>query len=148
MSAPARQYLLDTNILVAYARANRLGEYIERRYALRASPFRPIICVVTVGEIRSLAAKWAWGEKNLGRMHSLLNEFVWVDISTPEVLDAYVLVDVSRPRGWVIPQNDRWIAAAARATGTCLLTADTHFDYLAGSVIEREWIDPALGRTA
>ena len=146
MAGTPRRYILDTNILVQYVRASRLGEYVEGKYALRASPIRPLVCVVVVGEIRSLAVRWGWGDSKLGCMDRLLRELVWVDLSEPEVLDAYVHVDTSRPKGWVIPQNDRWVAAAAHATGACLLTTDKHFDYLAGTFIQREYIDPALGK--
>ena len=112
MSTAQPRYLLDTNILVAYIRANALGRYVEETYGLQSSPFRPLICVVTVGEIRVLAAKWGWGEKKVQRMGKLLHELVWVDIGEPEVLDAYVCVDTSRPSGIEIPQNEstrrRW----------------------------------------
>ncbi|MFW6107275.1 MAG: PIN domain-containing protein [bacterium] len=144
MAAPATKYLLDTNILVAYIRANALGQYVEESFALRASHFRPLIRVVTVGEIRVLASRWRWGTKKQQAMERLLSELVWVDISDPEVLDAYVLVDTSRPRGKEIPQNDRWIAAAARATGSRLLSTDRHFGFLPDGLLDFEWIDEEL----
>jgi hypothetical protein len=53
--ASASLYLLDTNILVAYVRAGPLGESIESTYGLRQPGFKPLICVVSVGEMLSLA---------------------------------------------------------------------------------------------
>ena len=145
MTQPLR-YLLDTNILLAYIRAGKLGQHVDATYGLRTSPIRPLICVVSVGEIRAFAPRNKWGEKKIARMTAILAELVWVDIGDPEVLDAYVHVVNSRPKGWVIPQNDMWIAAATRASHATLLTTDTHFDYLAGRYIERELIDPAKGK--
>ena len=147
MGEAPRHYLLDTNILLAYVRAGALGTYVERQYGLSASPFRPFICVVSVGEIKALAARRGWGEKRLTRMRTLLDELTWVDLGEPEVLDAYVDVVNARPRGWVIRDHDRWIAAATRATGARLLTTDTDFGYLAeAGFIQRDYIDPALGK--
>lgn len=147
MTPGPRRYILDTNILLAYIRAGGLGQHIEAKYGLRASPFRPLICVVSVGEVRALGARNRWNDEKTVRMNELLSQVVWVDISEPGVLDAYVAVVNSRPKGWEIRDNDKWIAAAAAATKACLLTTDTDFDYLAGKLIEREWIDPKLGKS-
>ena len=142
----AVRYLLDTDILLAYIRAGKLGQYVEDTYAIRASAFHPLICVVTVGEIRAFAPRNNWGQDKIATMNELLEELVWVDIADPQVLDAYVEVVNSRPKGFTIPQNDMWIAAAACATKAVLLTTDDHYDYLAGRLIEREKIDPAKGK--
>ena len=140
-------YLLDTNILLAYVRGGNLGEYVEREYALSASPFRPFVCVVSIGEIKALAARRAWGEKRLARLSKLVEELTWVELGDPEVLEAYVDVVNARPRGWTIRDNDRWVAAVARATGARLLTTDTDFDYLAeAGILQRDYIDPARGK--
>lgn len=146
MTAGPRRHILDTNILIAYIRAGALGQHIEAKYRLQASPFRPLICVVSVGEVRALAARNRWNDEKTARMNQLLGQVVWVDISEPEVLDSYVEVVNSRPKGWEIRDNDKWIAAAAAATHACLLTTDKDFDYLAGRLIEREWIDPTLAK--
>ena len=141
------QYLLDTNILLAYIRAGPLGEYVEQKYNLRAMPFKPLICVVSIGELKAIAGSSGWGPTRLKRVDGILKKLVKVEIGLPEVLDAYAVAINSRPRGLVIPQNDLWIAAATIATGACLLTSDQHFDYLAkqGKIV-REFIDPKLGK--
>jgi predicted nucleic acid-binding protein len=54
-------YLLDTNILVALIRAGPLGQFIDATYKLHGQPYKPLICVVTKGEVRSLARQFGWG---------------------------------------------------------------------------------------
>ena len=53
-------YLLDTNIFVEAIRANRIWDWIKRRFdPLRAEP-RPVYCSVTEGELRSIAVQFRW----------------------------------------------------------------------------------------
>jgi predicted nucleic acid-binding protein len=141
------QYLLDTNILMAYIRAGPLGEYVEKRYSLKTMPFKPLVCVVSIGELKAIAVSSAWGPARLKQMDGILQRVVKVEIGQPEVLDAYAVAVNSRPKGLVIPQNDLWIAAATIASRACLLTSDRHFDYLADQKkIVREFIDTAIGK--
>ena len=134
-------YLLDTNILVAYIRQGALGAYIEGRFALRASPYKPMICVVSVGEVLALARKFAWADEKVGRMQRLLRQLVRIDISDDRVLNAYSeLAEFTRTHE-TVPQNDIWIAATAKATGAKLLTTDKHFDQFHDRLICRVWID-------
>lgn len=124
-------YLLDTNILVAYIRAGTLGHHIEKMYQLRTSPYKPLISIVSVGEVLSLANQFPWGEDKLATMQNLLKEFVHVDISDERVLQAYAKLDYfclkeckpAEPIG----KNDLWIAATAMVTGAVLLSTDKHF---------------------
>ena len=55
-------YLLDTNILVAYVRGGRVGQHVEKKFQLRTSPYKPLISIVSVGEVLSLANQFAWGD--------------------------------------------------------------------------------------
>jgi tRNA(fMet)-specific endonuclease VapC len=56
-------------------------------------------------------------------------------------LSRYLLL--SRQLGRPMGENDVWIAAAARATNTRLLTTDRDFDHLHPTMLQRDWIDPA-----
>lgn len=142
----ARPYLLDTNILVVYLRAGSLGEHVEDTYHLMQNPYKPLLCVVSVGEILSLAAKWGWGKPRTEALDRLLNELVWVDVNRRDVLNAYAsIVRFSEEQGKSAPQNDYWIAAVANTTGATLLTMDRHFDHLDGSYLHRVWIDEKAG---
>lgn len=134
-------YLLDTNILLAYIRKGKVGQYVEDTFHLMSSRYRPLVCVVSVGEIYALAKKLRWGKLKLQVMDSLIKETVAVDISDDKVLSAYTeLYDFARTHQ-TIQHNDLWIAAATKATGATLLTTDKHFDQFEGDYITRIWID-------
>ena len=140
-------YLLDTNIVVQLIRANKLGRHIDKTYDLRSTLNRCMICVVTVGELNSLARKFGWGGKKAELLHKLLDELVWLDINHPRILDAYGEIDhASELAGQAMGKNDVWIAATAKATGTILLTTDKDFDHLDPNQINRIWIDPNSGK--
>jgi predicted nucleic acid-binding protein len=48
-------YLLDTNILVHLVRGDGVGQYVRDAYAPLLRDPRPLICVVSDGELCSLA---------------------------------------------------------------------------------------------
>jgi tRNA(fMet)-specific endonuclease VapC len=48
-------YLLDTNILLHLIRGKATGAYIDSTYQLQKQPHTPLICIVTHGEIWTLA---------------------------------------------------------------------------------------------
>jgi predicted nucleic acid-binding protein len=136
-------YLLDTNILVALIRANKLGEAIDQKFALRSSMNRSVISVVTVGEILSLARQFDWGQSKSEELAIVLDEVMWIDIDHPDILDAYSEIDhTSRKQGKRMGKNDVWIAATAMVSKTTLLTTDLDFEHLNNSYIDRIWIDP------
>ncbi|MBL7133464.1 MAG: type II toxin-antitoxin system VapC family toxin [Phycisphaerae bacterium] len=139
-------YLLDTNILLAYIRAGKLGEQIERTYKLSASPYKPLISVVTVGEILAVARKFGWGDEKILTMNGLLKELIRLDINDAQVLEAYAEPDEFARTHQTIGKNDVWIAATARVTGATLLTTDRHFDQFHPKYIKRIWIDEAVAK--
>ncbi len=145
MARPERQlFLLDTSVLLAFIRAGELGQRIEEQFQLRNSPFRPLLSVISAGEIHALAKRFGWGRAKINSMTTLLDELVWVSIDAEEIIDAYSDVYLAcEPKGKTIGQNDMWIAATARATGAVLLTTDKDFDHLEGRLINRIWIDQA-----
>jgi predicted nucleic acid-binding protein len=134
--------LLDTSILVALVRAGPLGQYVDQTYHLTDQPFRPLISVVTVGEVLKLVKGFGWQEKKVGTLRRLLGHVVWVDINSDEVLDAYAeIAHWSERNGKTKPQNDYWIAATAKVVGATLLTTDKHFDDYHGTFVQRIWFD-------
>lgn len=54
-------YLLDTNIVLIYARNNDLTKNIEQQLSLLNGSNNLIISVVTVGEAKAFAKKNNWG---------------------------------------------------------------------------------------
>jgi predicted nucleic acid-binding protein len=138
-------YLFDTNILVYLIRETDIGARIRRQYApLLVSP-RPFICVVSEGELRSLALQWGWSGRKLGQMEFLLGYFWRLPIDTAEMFQAYAAIDAdSERRGFSMGKNDLWIAAAAQVTGATLVTTDKDFNHLQPDFLFVDWIDPEL----
>ena len=144
---PSDLVLLDTNILVAYIRANKLSEYIESEYELLSRPERPLICVVTIGEIFALAADFKWGSPKIEKMRELLRELVAVDISDDSILEKYAEIRSNlknQTPSITIQQNDMWIAAVASVTGAHLISTDTDFKRIPPSFIQLHWIDETV----
>lgn len=140
---PRRQLLLDTNILVQLVRANRLGEAIDSRFQLTASIEKPLVCVVTVGELLALAKKLGWGSSKIRLLEDLLQQFTLLDIHSEEVLSTYAELDFFLQRnGKSVEQNDIWIAATTIVAEAHLLTTDKDFDPLYPTFLDRTWIDP------
>lgn len=136
-------YFLDTNILVHLIREDGIGQYIKSQYSLLLIEPRPLISSVTQGELRSLALQWGWGTRKKEQAGFFLNYFNRMKIESPEVYDAYALIDsysesVNRSMG----KNDVWIAASVHVMGARLLTTDKDFDHLESRFLLRDWIDP------
>lgn len=145
MSEPL--YLLDTGVLLTLVRGQALGRSIDQRFGLRAAKQRPLVCIVTHGEIWVLARRNNWGPQKCTVLRTMLDDLVTVDISHSAVIEAYVELDqLSRahPDGARnMGKNDLWIAAAAKATGAMLLTLDQDFAHLipnhvAGIIIDSQ----------
>lgn len=141
--ATAPGYLLDTNILLNLLRGNPHGKWIATNYQLDKSLNHCLICVVTVGEMLSLARQFQWGQKKQQQLKDALDELVWIDINHPDILNAYAEIDhACLQRGKLPGKNDVWIAATAKVTGVTLLTSDRHFDSLHPQFLTRLWVDP------
>ena len=140
-------YLLDTNILLALIRGKELGERIETSYHLEEQLYRPLVSVVSHGEIWVLAKYKEWPRQKQDALGKMLASLVTVDI-TNDVIDAYVDIDLFSRKlkpAVTMQKNDVWIAAAAKATGAILLTTDTDFDHLPLELVKHEYIDPRSG---
>jgi tRNA(fMet)-specific endonuclease VapC len=134
VTIPAGQLIvLDTNILVDLVRNNDRGRTINGRFQLTDRAERPLFSTVTEGEIFGLVRlpKWRWGEAKLQKLEELLANLVRVNAGLPNVVDAYAeLYAASYATGNSTGDNDLWIAATAKATGSVLLTRDAHFDWM------------------
>ena len=138
-------YLLDTNILVHYARRSRLQQVIESRHGLLTTETIPLISYVSEGEMASFVLQNGWGRDKQEQLAFLLSTFRRIPIETSSTLAAYAQIDVySRDVGIKMGKNDLWIAATAQVTAATLLTTDKDFDHLDGLFLSREWIEPTL----
>lgn len=136
-------YLLDTNILVHYIRDSILWRSVSSRYQPFLIDPKPIISVVTEGELRSLSLQRGWGPKKADRFEYALDYFDYETIDDRDIIRAYAVIDahcesIGRPMG----KNDLWIAATAAALNATLLTTDRDFDHLTPRFLARDWIDP------
>lgn len=140
--------LLDTNILLQLVRNKELGKRISAQFRLDDAVYRPLISVVTVGEIRALADQFGFGQQKLEFLRRVLDNLVIVNIYQEPVLDAYVEVDRACRKAAggarILSNNDVWIAATAKAADAVLLTTDKDFLCLHPEPCKVHWVDPAL----
>lgn len=133
-------YLLDTNILVIYARGADLAKKIEHDLKLLTRENDLVRSVVTVGEIKSIAKRNKWGEKKIENLKELLERFLVADINIETIVEKYAEIDTfsqgklsdgkvdftARNMG----KNDLWIAATGSVLSLVLVTTDGDFDHL------------------
>lgn len=137
--------VLDTNVVVNLARGKATGETLDKAYGLRARPDRPLISIVSVGELFSFAAQFGWGRGKTEALKRLIEELVVVDIRNQTVLEKYAAIDAFLiKKGRRIGDNDLWIAATTAAAGAVLLTSDKDFDPLHDVFLTRIYFDPAV----
>lgn len=140
----AQRYVLDTSVFVHFVRGSLLWERVLRdTYQLLTTTPTPRYCVVSEGEIRSLALRWDWGNRKLEQMEFCLSFFEPHPIEHPAVMRSYAVLDAHcAGTGHKMGKNDLWIAATASALGATLLTMDRDFDRLSPQFLSRIWIDP------
>lgn len=137
-------YLLDTNILVHFIRGDEVLARVRAIYHPLLIEPTPIISVVTVGELRSLAIQFDWQSGKVDRTEFCLGYFRRVSIDSADIIEAYAVLDAhTRRAGHTLGKNVAWIAATASVTGARLLTADRDFDRLDPHFLTLERIDLA-----
>ena len=141
MATPLR--VLDTNILVHYVREDATWETVRNDYQLLVVEPTPVISIVTVGELRSLARQWQWGDAKLNRMEFALGYFLVMPVESTDMVDIYAEIDSHfQLRGRKLGKNDLWIAATTVSLGATLLTTDRDFDELDPLFLKRDWVSP------
>ena len=119
--APATQlFLLDTSVIIHLVRGTEVCQRILRSYELIHCQPRPLVCVVSLAEVRVLAAVNHWGERKRQALERTLQSLVVVDIHARQ-----------HPMGARhMGKNDLWIAACAAAADAFLLSTDDDFEHL------------------
>lgn len=144
--------LLDTNVLVHLTRRDAVGKRLEEDHALTRRAYRPLISFVTLGEVRSLALKFGWGRKKIGRLDDLIDQVVVVHIHQADILDHYASIDHHSERvvkpARRMSKNDVWIAATACALDAVLDTTDSDFDHLVPSRFHRVKVEEGTGASS
>lgn len=124
--------LLDTNIVVAILKREEV--VLVKLEEVLGSLF---VSVIALGELRFGARKSSRVEENLQRVEGFAAES---NILPCDEETARIYGDVKdglRRKGRPIPENDIWIAAAARQHGLVLVTRDGHFEHVEGLWLER-----------
>ncbi len=133
------KYFFDTNILVHYVRGSTLALLIDSQYGPSVPPNYPVVSIVSIGEMYSLAVCRKWGEQRKDTLKKLLRSIPAVDINNSSILAQFAEIDAYRlgkhpekplPPGQsarAIGDNDLWIASTASVLKATLLTTDKDF---------------------
>jgi tRNA(fMet)-specific endonuclease VapC len=147
MDDPLTSELLDTPILLHLVRRDALAEWALDYYGFLRNARQPLVSIVSIGEIRAIALRLAWGHQRRLRLDDILARAIAVPLDFPGVIEAYARIDAHcRRMGTPVSENDTWIAATAHATGARVLTTDRDFDHLDPTFLTRDWIDPERHR--
>lgn len=137
--------LLDTSVVLHVARGRATGDALDRAFGLRSRLDRPLISIITVGELLAFAKQRGWGSAKLERLEVLVRELIVVDVRSRSIVDRYAEIDTFMVKhGHLVGDNDAWIAATAAAAGAVLLTTDKDFDPMHGRFLTRVYFDPAV----
>jgi predicted nucleic acid-binding protein len=149
-------YLLDTNILLIYLRNNPLSVKIDKKFTPLSFPNKPVVSVVSLGEIQSIGLRNHWGEKRLGLLNRFIKKFLIADINVETVIQRYAEIDAysqGKLAGKLLSgsarnmgKNDLWIAATASVLNATLLTLDHDFDHLADEYLNLAYVEFDKGK--
>ncbi|MFN0035344.1 MAG: PIN domain-containing protein [Saprospiraceae bacterium] len=137
---------MTPSIVIHYLRESEMMRQVEQQF----NPFAPVheiwLCVVSIGELKSIAIQAKWGAKRLKQLDLLLDVLHPVDIWAEDIFDRYAEIDAfsqaklpSQPLGLTarnMGKNDLWIAATASILGATLLTTDADFDHLNATFLD------------
>lgn len=145
------RYFFDTNILLMYLREEPIVSLIENQFSPFESENIPIISVVSMGEMASLALRNKWGSKRKKLLDDFLKQFLVADIHAKEVIKLYAEIEAysqnkhpNKKRvgsSITMGKNDLWIAASASILDATLLTMDKDFAHLDQVFLEVEIIE-------
>lgn len=136
MTVPDGPVVLDTNVVLQLVRGNEFGRRLDAAYGLQARPFRPILSIVSVGELLAFAKRRAWGRDRSEKLNQMIKELIVFDINRV-VAERYAAIHTFlMGSGRTVSDNDVWIAATAAATSALLITTDKDFEALAGTFLQ------------
>jgi predicted nucleic acid-binding protein len=147
----ATPLLLDTNVLLHYARGKATGIWLRERYQLRDTSGHLLTCRIAIGEVLAFVAKaqaqgQPWGTPKIEALERLLDALHIVEITDPAMAktysELYAFSEVTTKPARSMSGTDLWIAAAAKVSGATLLTSDPDFDHLHPHQITVEKYDP------
>ena len=81
---------MDTNVVLHWTReGSPVAAEIERQFQIASSPFRPLICEVTLGEMLAFARGRGWGAKRMEKWADVERRLTVVPIGRHIIYEAY-----------------------------------------------------------
>ncbi len=141
-----QEVLLDTNILLHYARKNEVSRRIESEYTLAKRDGKLSISIVNYAESLVFASYNQWGQEKIERLDYIVNQLHVFDRFDVKIVQYYKdLAMLSRQQGYAIGQNDLWIAATAGSLELALLTTDKDFQWIPQELVKVYVADTVFG---
>jgi tRNA(fMet)-specific endonuclease VapC len=113
------EYLTDTSVLVDLLRRGEAAS-IPKDTGI-------VICATVLGELYYGALVSARPQEQVARLEQFFSKYKTLQTSL-EVIQSYAYIKCQlKQKGKMIPENDLWIAAFAKAHALPLLTSDLHF---------------------
>ncbi|MGD0898470.1 MAG: type II toxin-antitoxin system VapC family toxin, partial [Thermoguttaceae bacterium] len=114
-------FLLDTNVVIRLLRGD-----VDIRDRI-AQQSRILVPVIAIGEVYFGAMKAARAGDNLRRINRFLTQVAVLECNAASAYEYGLIRHELRIAGRPIPENDIWIAAAARQHDLTLVSRDSHF---------------------
>jgi tRNA(fMet)-specific endonuclease VapC len=115
------KYLLDANIVVALFKDDPLvHERLEQRPSV-------LVSAVVLGELYYGAQKSERLDQNLRRINRFLTRAAVLQSDAATAYEYGLIRNELRKKGRPLPENDIWIAAAARQHNLTLVSREKHF---------------------
>jgi predicted nucleic acid-binding protein len=121
---------------------------IDQQFQLRSSPFRPVLCEVSVAELLAFSRSQSWGDKRRKLLEEIIGEHVVLPIGRPEIHAEWArLKSYARSKGLPIQHdhNDLWIAATASVAGLTVMSTDLAAFLPFRGMLALELLDPTSG---
>lgn len=68
-------------------------QYVENTFQPFAEENEPWVCVVSHGELRSIAIQNRWGARKIQTLFEMLDDFLLIDIGSKDIYDRYAEID-------------------------------------------------------
>jgi len=121
-------YLLDTGVVLLLLRGGSRGQAISDQFALTDQTYRPLVSVITHGELNAMGIRNNWGASRREAMRNALDALVTVRIDAGDIPKRYAEIQAAvQKAGSAVGENDVWIAATASCAQATLITLDGDF---------------------
>jgi tRNA(fMet)-specific endonuclease VapC len=122
--SPGALLLLDTSVVLHLARGRATGDALDKQFGLRQRPDRPLISIITVGELFAFARRRSWGGAKQDQLRRIVEQLVVVDVRNTAVLEKYSDSGFALSGGLSRRAVAALLELLAAATGARLVAAD------------------------